>query len=56
MGIELGNPVYGADVSYDIVVSAGNIDNVIDKITQITSARAVIKEGEKGYYPITCAE
>ncbi|MBQ1459199.1 YigZ family protein [Butyrivibrio fibrisolvens] len=56
MGIELGNPVYGADVSYDIVVSAGNIDNVIDKITQITSARAVITEGEKGYYPITCAE
>ena len=56
MGIALENPVYGADVSYDIVVSAGNIDMVIDKITQITSARAVITEGEKGYYPITCAE
>lgn len=56
MGIALENPVYGADVSYDIVVSAGNIDMVIDKIIQITSARAVIKEGEKGYYPIACTK
>ncbi|SHI40667.1 uncharacterized protein, YigZ family [Butyrivibrio fibrisolvens DSM 3071] len=52
MEIPLNNPVYGADVSYDIIVSAGDVESVKTKITEITSARAVIVEGEKGFFPI----
>lgn len=52
IGIKLDNPIYGADVSYDIVVRESDIDKTIGIITQITSARAVIIEGQKDYYPI----
>lgn len=52
MEIPLDNPVYGTDVSYDIVVSAGEAGSVITKITEITSGRAVIVEGDKGFFPI----
>lgn len=52
MGIELGNPVYGADVSYDIIVSAADVDKTITTITEITSARANITKGDMGFFPI----
>ena len=52
MGIPLDNPVYGADVSYDVVVSEAEARDVITKITEITSGRATVIEGAKDFYPI----
>ncbi|MCR5772598.1 MAG: YigZ family protein [Butyrivibrio sp.] len=52
MEIPLDNPTYGVDVSYDIIVSAADVDKVITTITEITSARATIIKGDTGFYPI----
>jgi len=52
MGIELQNPIYGADVTYDIIVSMSNLDTVKNKITELSSGKATITIGESGYYPI----
>ena len=52
MGIELCNPQYGADVSYDVIVRAGEVEEVRNKVIEMTSGSAKILEGEKDFYPI----
>ncbi|WP_026506839.1 YigZ family protein [Butyrivibrio sp. MC2013] len=52
MGLELSNPVYGADVSFDVTVTTDKADELEKTITGITGGRAMIVKGKEDYYPV----
>ena len=50
--IQVDNPVYAEDVSYEITVENSILNEIKDKIIQLTNGQAKVTEKEKGYYPI----
>jgi uncharacterized YigZ family protein len=52
MGIELLNPNYGADVTYEVIAAESDLQKVRTSITESTSGTAVLGDCIEGYYPI----
>jgi hypothetical protein len=52
MGIELMNPNYGADVTYEVIAAESDLQKVRTSITESTSGTAVLGDCTEGYYPI----